>query len=128
MATQSIGSFGSKLNLNIRQGGTFDATATAKNPDTTPINLTGATVRGQIRKKALDTAVVESFTCTITDAVNGVFTFGLTDEETAAIAAGEQPTEEASLYVWDMELEDSLGRVTPLFYGNVTVLREVTRP
>lgn len=127
MATQSIGSFGSKLNLNIRQGATFSATVTALNPDETPVNLTGATVRGQIRRKALDVTVVATFTVTITDAVNGEFEFGLTDETTAAITAGEQPTEEDSLYVWDMELEDTLGRVTALFYGGVTVLREVTR-
>lgn len=127
MATQSIGSFGSKLDLNIRQGATFSSIVTLQNPDLTPIDLTGATVRGQIRKKALDTAVVEDFDVTLTDAVNGEFEFGLTDEATAAIAAGEQIAEPASLYVWDMELEDSLGRVTALFYGKVTVLREVTR-
>lgn len=128
MATQSIGSFGSKLNLNIRQGATFSSTVTLANPDTTPVDLTGATVRGQIRQKALDVTVVATFDVTVTDAVNGEFEFGLTDEVTAAIAAGEQPTEETSLYVWDIEMEDSAGRVIPLFYGIVTVLREVTRP
>lgn len=127
MATPRIGNLGSKLNLDIRQGGTFSATVTLTNPDATPVDLTGATVRGQLRKTALDAAVVATFDVTITDAVNGVFEYGLTDEDTAGITAGEQPTEDASLYVWDMELEDTLGRVTPLFYGTATVLREVTR-
>lgn len=127
MATPRIGNLGSKLNLDIRQGGTFSVGVTLTNPDNTPVDLTGATVRGQIRKTALDTVVAAAFTVTITNAPGGAFTFGLTDEITAALVAGEQPTEDASLYVWDMELEDALGQVLPLYYGSVTVLREVTR-
>lgn len=128
MATQSLGSIGDKINLQIKQGSTFLVSpCTLTNPDETPVDLTGATIRGQIRRKALDTTVAADFVVSILDAVNGVFEFGLTDETTAGITAGEVITEAASKYVWDMELEDALGRVLPLYYGDVAVFREVTR-
>lgn len=126
--TPSIGSFGDRLDLNIKQGSTFGPMeVTATNPDGSAMDLTACTVRGQIRKKALDTELVASFTCTITDAEEGRFSFTLSDETTADIEAGELPSLPASKYVYDMELADSQGNVIPLLYGNVTVLREVTR-
>jgi hypothetical protein len=129
VAVPKIGSVGAELDLLIKQGGTFGpVTVTARNPDATAMDLTGCTVRGQIRKKALDSTVVASFVCTVDPdqvANRGKFVFGLTDEVTAAIVADEQPAK--SLFVWDMELEDGAGRVTPLYHGQVTVFREVTR-
>jgi len=130
MATvPTLGYIGEKLNLLIRQGATLGPhVVTARNPDTTPVNLTGATIRGQIRKTALNPVITIALTVTMTDAVNGVFEFGLTDEQTAALVAGETQGDPASKYVWDMEMEDSVGRVLPLFYGDVAIFREVTRP
>lgn len=126
MAT-AIGSFGAPLDLRIKQGSTFDPQVTLNNPDGSPVNLTGSTLRAQIRKNALDTEVVATFTINIVDAPNGVFQLVLTDEQTAAIVTGEQPGSSASKFVWDLEMEDSLGRVIPIFYGSVQVFREVTR-
>ena len=135
MATPRIGSFGTKLALDIRQGATFGPHyLELKQEDGTDVNLTGSTFRAQIRRKALDAnPVVATITCTIDVAVGAPgaparVKFTMTDETTAAIPAGEQPTESASQYVWDMEWEDSLGNVLPVAYGPVTVLREVTRP
>lgn len=128
MAVPTIGFLGEEYNLLIRQGATFGpVTVTMTNPDTTPVDLTGCTIRGKIRKKALDVAVVATFTVTITDAPNGEYQFLLTDEITSAIEAGEYASSSASKYVWDLEMEDTLGKVLPLYYGAVTVLREVTR-
>lgn len=129
MATApSIGSIGERLDLVIKQGSTFGPMSnTLTNPDGSAVDLTACVVRGQIRRKALDASIVASFVCTITDADEGQYEFGLTDEVTAAITAGELPSVPASKYVYDMELEDSVGRVIPLLYGNVTVMREVTR-
>ena len=45
----------------------------------------------------------------------------------AGIQAGETIKDPASLYVWDMELEDASGRVVPLYYGDCKVFLEVTR-
>lgn len=121
--TPSIGTYGEQLDLKVKQGSTFGPmTVTVADVD-----LTSCAVRGQVRKKALDTALVVSFTCDITDAAGGIFTFGLTDEETAAIPCDETTLTPGSQYVYDIELEDSVGRVTPLLYGKFVMFREVTR-
>lgn len=126
--TNSIQNYGERLDLKIRQGATFGpVTATMTNPDGTAVNLTGCTIRGQIRQKALDTVIVATFDCTITNPTGGVYTFGLTSTVTAGISAAEKIDSAGSKYVWDLELVDASGRVTALYYGEVTVLREVTR-
>lgn len=57
MAT--LGYIGEKLDLLVRQGATLGPFAvTLTNPDNTPVNLTGATLRAHLRKKALDTGMV----------------------------------------------------------------------
>lgn len=128
MATLRIGSYGERMDVLLRQGGTFGPyTATMKNPDGTAVDLTGCLIRGQLRKKALDTTIVATLDCAITNATGGVYTFGLSAATTAAIPAGEKVTDRASQYVWDLELVDSSGRVIPLYYGPVIILREVTR-
>lgn len=126
-AAPVLGSRGERLDLLIRQGATFDAAVTLTNPDDTPVDLTGATVRAQIRRKALDTSLLAAFTVTVTDAAAGAFTFGLTAAQTAALVAGENDFEANSRAVWDMELEDASARITPVFYGQVLIHREVTR-
>ncbi len=126
MAT--LGYIGDKVDLLVRQGATFGPMRVElTNPDATPVNLTGCTVRGQLRKKALSADVVAQFEVAVIDPQGGVFTFGFTDEVTAGIPAGESVKALESAYVWDMEVLDSTGRVNPLYYGDVKVFREVTR-
>jgi|GEM_PF-1276835 len=140
MATPKIGYLGERLDLEIRQGATFGPHAAQmfglidlNNPTHVlqgygnPINLTSCTIRGKIRKTALSATVTCSLVVTITDALLGKYEFSLTDAITAAIVAGERLTDNASKYVWDLELVDSTGKVFPLYYGNVIILREVTR-
>lgn len=123
-----IGSIGNRLDLLIRQGGTFGpVTDTLANPDGSPVDLTGATIRGQIRKQPSDTAIVASFDVVITNALGGEYTFGLPASTTAGITAGADVTKPDSIYAWDIELQDTLGRVIPLHWGTVRVHREVTR-
>lgn len=130
MATPRIGYIGERLDLLIRQGADFGPmSATMVNPDQTLVDLTGCTIRGQIRKSGLDATIVESFNTTILNQVTyrGQYKFWLTNAETAAIVAGETLADKASKYVWDLELLDSTGIVTALYYGDVLVQREVTR-
>lgn len=126
-AVPSIGSYGAQLDLKIKQGSTFAPSLGLKNPDGTPVDLTNCMLRGQIRKKALDVSIVVALTFEILDAAAGSARMSLTDEQTAAITAGETTTTGASKYVYDVEMEDSQGAVRPLLYGAVTVFREVTR-
>lgn len=123
-----IGNIGAKVDLLIRQGGTFVVSLILQNQDGSPVDLAGATLVSQIRRRALDPdPVVETFNITITNAAAGMANLLLTDDETAALVAGEKRTDPISQYVWDLELIDTLGATMPLLYGDVTVFREVTR-
>lgn len=133
-APRTIGSIGERLDLLIRQGATFGPfTATMRNPAPdantpgTPVILTGCTIRGHIRKAPADAQPAAVVDVSITDAPNGVYTWGLSASTTAAMSAGLDVTKPESRYVWDMELEDSAGRVIPLYWGEVRIHREVTR-
>ena len=124
---EQIGSKGAELDLLIKQGSTFEESCVLQNDDLSFVNLTGCTLRAQMRKNSTS-AVAASFSFTITNAAAGAFTFGLTDTQTQALLADMQSEEAyASLYVWDMELLDSSNKVTPLAYGTVKVFREVTK-
>lgn len=126
MAT--LGYIGERLDLLIRQGATFGPfECSMLNPDETPVDLTGCVLQGHIRKKALDNTVVTSLAITITEPVNGRYVFGLSGEATSLIVAGESIKDPVSKYVWDMELIDANLRVIPVYYGDVSVFREVTR-
>lgn len=123
-----LGDIGEKIDLKIRQGADFGPiTETLVNPNETPVDLTGCTVQGQIRKTAASTEVVAAITFEIIDAAAGTIRWGLSNAQTAAIAAGDDLKARESRYVWDRELIDSTGRVVPLSYGDVLVWREVTR-
>ena len=123
-----IGNTGSRLDLRIRQGGTFEFSILVTNPDGSPVNLTGATLSAQLRRTGLaPDPPVATFAIVVTDAVNGAAKLALSSAETAAITCGEAETDKASRYVWDLELLDAAARVVPLLYGNVAIFREVTR-
>ena len=124
-----IGSKGDELDILIRQGATFGpVVSTLKDENETPINLTGAIIRGQIRKSPNDTvrAAVE-YECVITDAVNGVFQWGLSYDKTVTLVAGASENDPQSQYAYDLEIEYSNGRIDPLIYGVAKVFREVTK-
>lgn len=125
----TIGSKGTDMALIIRQGATFGPVyIRMEDPLGVKIDLAGAVVRAQLRKTALSAEKAADFVFTMLPADDQYsFFFGLTDAVTEALAAGEKPTDPASKYVWDMEIEWPDGRVDPLYYGSVAVFREVTR-
>lgn len=124
----TLGDIGEKIDLKIRQGADFGPiTETLVNPDGTPVDLTGCTLRGQIRRAGLSAEVVAEITFEISLATDGLIRWGMTNAVTGGIPAGESMRDPASRYVWDRELVDASGRVIPLSYGDVVVQREVTR-
>ncbi len=126
-----IGSKGASLDILVRQGATFGPNrCTLTNPNSTPVNLTGAIIRGQIRKSAADALSTGiSAVVTIVTPGSGIFDWGFAADATATLTADPvSETAPNSLYVYDLELEDSTGRIIPLLYGNVNVFREVTKP
>jgi len=125
-----IGSIGANLDLKLRQGATFGPiVGQLKNADTTPINITGYTFRAQMRKSADDSLSTGlSFTCNVVDGATGKFSFELSDEQTSTLAVDPVSMDALdSTYVWDLEMESPLGKVTALLYGKVNVFREVTK-
>lgn len=126
---KKIGTIGEQIDLTIKQGCTFGPIiVTLRNPDKSPMDLTSCTIESDIRHKALDIEKIISFNIDIVlPETEGQYSFGLTDEDTATIPAGESISDEISNHVWDMKLIDSQGRAIPLYYGNVKVFRDVTR-
>ncbi len=140
----TIGSIGERLDLLIRQGANFGPVRfTMTSPDGSlfpastdtpvpesafvPVDLTGCTIRGQIRKKPGDTDVAAALSVTVTDAPAGRYELSLSAATTAGLTAGANARAPESTYVWDLELVDSGGAVIPLYWGSVQVHREVTR-
>ncbi len=124
----TIGTFGERLDLHIKQGATFGPMRFEMvNPDDTSVDLSNCEIRSQIRQQASDASVVLDIDCPLTNPMLGKFEFSLSDEQTRLIDAGSSTEEMQNRFVWDMELEDGTGRVIPLYYGQVLVLREVTR-
>lgn len=124
-----IGSKGAELDLLVKQGSTFGPVrGTLKNPDGTPMNLTGASIRGQVRKTPNSALIVAAQpTFTIIDATAGEFELEFSSEATENLPADDcGEFSPSSTYVWDVELIDTNDRVIPLIYGNVNVFRQVT--
>ncbi len=127
MSQKTIGNRGESLDLLIRQGATFGTYhATMRNPDGTPVDLTGCLIRGMMRKTPSSASVLLNITVTSAYDATGTYSFGLTDEQTATLTAGTDINRPESLYVWDLEMLDSTGQIIPLYWGDVRVHRRVT--
>lgn len=124
-----LGTKGGELDLLLKQGATFGPhQITLKDSANQPINITGATIRAQIRKTSDAATAVANGDFVLTTPVSGVFTFGFSSTSTTALQVDTvSETGTDSQYVWDMEIQYSDGRVYPLMYGKVSVFREVTK-
>lgn len=125
-----ITALGERREIELRQGSTLLFRQTLTDAATgLPLNLTGCAVRGQVRRKALaPDPEVASFAITIApDPTEGWYEAELTDEVTVALSCGDTIADPASLYEYDIELEDASGRVLCLLYGPLRVRPEVTR-
>lgn len=129
MTTPTIGTKGARLDLLIKQGATLGPnTMTLNDGAGAPLNLTGCTVKAEIRKTANAPTADATAVCAVVGAAGGIVTWEFPAAETANITCDPvDETAEASQYVWDMELHYASGRVVPLLYGNVSVYREVTK-
>lgn len=134
--TPQIGSIGTRCNLLIKQGDTFRRPLQLLNPvpegapagtEPTPIDLTGCQLRSQIRRKALDAAIVVTIDIAVTNAATGTARMLITPAQTASIVVGESIKDTESQFTWDLELVDSSGDVRTLLYGDCVIFREVTR-
>lgn len=124
-----LGTKGGELDLLLKQGSTFGPhQITLKDSNNQAINITGATIRAQIRKTSDAAVSVAVGDFLLTSPTSGVFTFGFSSTSTTALQVDTvSETGTDSQYVWDMEIQYSDGRVYPLMYGKVSVFREVTK-
>jgi hypothetical protein len=121
VAVQQIGDIGSRLDLVMRQGATFGPVKVQlRNPGSTPIDLTGCTVEGGVRRRVVDQQFMEAFNVQMIDARLGQFRFGLTNTQTEALVRNERSYERAQFF-WELRLTDSQSNVRSLFYGDVLV-------
>jgi hypothetical protein len=104
--------------LTLVRGDTETLVVTMTTDGTTPINLSGRTYRAQIRQAQDSRTIKASFTCTVTNAANGVVTCVLSAVDSATLPVG--------LGFWDLE-ENASGVITTVMSGTVTVLADVTR-
>ena len=101
------------------QGASFASVITVNGPDGLPFNLTGYTVRGQIRKTYTSTTAV-TFTAAVQSAVDGTIRLTLTAAQTRAMKAGR--------YLFDVEIvETATGAVTRVVEGQVEVNPRITQ-
>ena len=108
---------GTKVNLVIDQGATFETVLTLTQDNGDLIDLTGYSGTAQFRKhytSSNSTSISVSL-----GGSNGTVTLGMTANATANVVAGR--------YVYDVELVDGGGVVTRLLEGIVTVTPQVTK-
>lgn len=109
-----------KLNILVEAGATFSKTITVNSTPNTPLNLTGKTLRGQIRYKLQDSAPAATFTFTLANQSTnpGVATWILSATDSALLSQTRA--------IYDVELVDG-STVTRLLEGEVFISLNVTR-
>lgn len=108
--------------LQISQGASYVRTLTIYAPGepNTPIDLTGATVKAEVRE-AHKKPLVAAFSCEIVDPpAEGKVTFGLSPEQTAALSVNKR-------YRWDIFIRYAGGVVDKLIEGEVIVDPYITQ-
>ena len=120
----TAGNIGVELNLEIKQGSDFAIEVDFTNSaDDSVFDLTPFTHVAHLRKKPFATPV-QSFVCT--SPIPGRLRFAMTHTTTALLTCGSELDSAKSSYVWDHEMvRTSDGTITPCFYGDVSVFRDV---
>ena len=116
-----------ELDLEIEQGTTFLSTVTLQNDDLTPVDLTGFSLKAQIRETPNNAILAAEFTIDNPSPATGSFDIYLTPTQTSAIKAHGKSAKDKARYVWDIELTDGAGRVSRLLQGFAFISPEVTR-
>ena len=106
-------------NLSVDQGSTFGAEIDVTDSNGDPLDLTGYTVAGQLRKTYKSTTST-AFTSYVFSASGGIVKISLNATTTNALKAGR--------YVYDVEItKTSTGEITRIIEGQLEVRPGVTR-
>jgi hypothetical protein len=120
--TRRLDLTGSRVDLDVRQGATLKPFGLKfKNPDKSPVNLAGATVRGEIRKSAGDADPPKvTLDVVYVDRALGWVTLGAAAMQ-MNLPCGETINHPDSQYRLDIWLIDALGEILAVIYGVVRV-------
>lgn len=105
-------------NLYVDAGSTYSNIITVGSTSGSPLNLTGYTVKSQMRK-SYSSSTAYDFTSSIYDAVTGKIRLQLTDLQSQAIPAGR--------WLYDVEITSPSGTKTRVVEGIVTVNPQITQ-
>ena len=105
--------------LTIRTGDTETVSVQMQTAAGAAIDITGRTYQAQIRDTAASTAVLATFTCSVTNGTAGTFACTLGTATTAALSP--------QTAVWDCQETTAGGVVSTLLAGHVWVVQDVTR-
>jgi hypothetical protein len=111
--------------MHVKQGSTLSYRLEFKS-NNLPVDMSGITFSGQIRKTALSSTVQASWSFDTTDASQGVIIATLSGTDTAGLTTGESINNENSQFWYDMRYTASSEHVYFL-EGPLTLIRRVTR-
>ena len=108
------------VELIMDQGATFNNIINLSDDiNNEAVNVSGFTVRSQMRRSYYSANATANITCTITNAAQGEITMNLNANTTANIKAGR--------YLFDLETVDTIGTVSRVLEGIITVTPGITR-
>lgn len=111
-----------RMDLKCNQGADFEELLVLFTGDPLePWDLTGCTLRAQVRKYTGSPDLIAEITCTITDAAAGEVMLSLTAAQTAAIDAPGNSWKDAKVYAWDLLLTTPSGKLIRLLNGSFAV-------
>jgi len=105
-------------NLFVDQGADYSNIITVGTTTGSVLNLTGYTVKSQMRKSYGSTTAYD-FTASVYDAAAGKVRLQLTAAYASSIPAGR--------YLYDIEITSSIGSKTRILEGTVIVTPEITK-
>lgn len=106
------------LNILIENGATFSRTLTVESTVGVPLNLTGYTFRGKLRRNLSDATAVIDFTIAVSNAAAGTVLWSLTATQTDTIPA--------QIHRYDIEMVNG-NTVTRILEGEAWVSASATR-
>ena len=109
----------SYTDLYVDQGTDYCTTMDLANDDGTPINVTGYTFSGQIRKSYYSTNPAANLAIVVLDSANGNVSITMTSAVTANITPGR--------YVYDIKMTDTSNVTIRIMEGIITVTPQVSR-
>lgn len=108
------------LNILIEQGSTFSRNLTIEQTAGNPLNLSGYTLAGKMKRNFTDANAAATFAFTVTNAAAGQATWNLTAAQTDQLAP--------QVHRYDIELTNtSTGVVTRILEGEAWVSASATR-